>query len=97
MNSGGLLRDAGEGRRNTFTAGNGHHLGVSPRARERPGNRYLPQVPGTGGAARGAGESGQPGEPAVRGTWATGRTGTAKPGDRSIWTGEAGKPADRER
>jgi hypothetical protein len=98
MNSGGLLRDAGEGRRNTFTAGNGHHLGVSPRARERPGNRYLPQVPGTGGAARGAGESGQPGEPAFRGTWATGRTGSPENlGNRANRNSEAGRPVDLDR
>jgi len=75
-----------------------HQLGVSPRARERPGNRYLPQVPGTGGAARGAGESGQPGEPAFRGTWATGRTGSPENlGNRANRNSEAGRPVDLDR
>src|SRR6266480_4878187 len=49
MNSGGLLRDVGRGRRNTFTAGNGHHPRGSPGALERPGNRNLQRVPGTSG------------------------------------------------
>ena len=49
MNSGELLRDADRGRRNTFTAGNGHHPGGFPGALERPGNRNLQRVPGTGG------------------------------------------------
>ena len=49
MNSGRLLRDAREGHRNTFTAGNGHHPGGFPGAMERPGNRNLQRVSGTGG------------------------------------------------
>jgi hypothetical protein len=38
MNSGGLLRGAREGRKNTFTAGNGHHPGRRV-ALGSPGNR----------------------------------------------------------
>ena len=49
MNSGGLLREAGRGRKNIFTAGNGHHPRGFPGALERPGNRNLQRVPGTGG------------------------------------------------
>jgi hypothetical protein len=58
-NSRGLLRGSREGRRNTFTVGNGHHPGATPETRERPGNRYFVRVPGPGGVARGAGEAGQ--------------------------------------
>ena len=48
-NSRKLLRDGRGGRKNTFTAGNEHHPGACPGTRERPGNRYLPRVFGTGG------------------------------------------------
>jgi len=85
-------------RRNRKVRGPATRVGVSPRARERPGNRYLPQVPGTGGAARGAGESGQPGEPAFRETWATGRTGSPENlGNRANRNSEAGRPVDLDR
>jgi hypothetical protein len=70
--------------------------GGFPGTRERPGNRYLPRVFGTGGAARGAGADGQPDGPDRRG----GRPAeleTVKLGNRPSWTGEAGKPAKLER
>ena len=102
MNSGRLLRDAREGRRNTFTAGNGHHPGVSPGAMERPGNRNLQRVSGTGGRRVALGSPGSranwmasPGNWANRmaspGNWAN-RTGSL--GNWANRNSEAGRPVD---
>jgi hypothetical protein len=95
MNSAGLLRDGREGRRNTFTAGNGHHPGGFPGAMERPGNRNLQRVSGTGGRRVALGS---PGNRANR---------TASPGNRANRRGsldnwanrnsEAGRPVDLDR
>ena len=95
MNSGELLRDAREGRRNTFTAGNGHHLGGFPGAMERPGNRNLQRVSGTGGRRV---APGSPGNRANRmaspGNWAD-RTGSLD--NRANRNSEAGRPVDLDR
>jgi len=63
MNSGKLLRDAREGRRNTFTAGNGHHPGGFPRGDGKAGKPEFAAGAWHRRAVRGAGESGQPDEP----------------------------------
>ena len=63
MNCGGLLRDAGEGRRNVFTAGNGHHPGGFPRGDVKAGKLEFAAGAWHRRAASGAGESGQPDEP----------------------------------
>jgi hypothetical protein len=86
MNSGGLLRDAGEGRRNTFTAGNGHHLGVPlGRGKGRETGIYRRCLASAGGAWR-------------RGVRATGRTGSPEIlGNRANRNSEAGRPVDLDR
>src|SRR6266700_892956 len=86
MNSGRLLRDAREGRRNTFTAGNGHHLGFSPgRGKGRETGIYRRCLAPAGGAWR-------------RGVRATGRTGIPdNPGNRVSRNSEAGRPVDLDR
>jgi hypothetical protein len=95
MSSCGLLRDAGGGRRNTFTAGNGYHPGGFSGTRERPGNRNLQRVPGTGGRRV---APGSPGNRANRmaslGNWAN-RTGSLD--NRANRNSEAGRPVDLDR
>jgi len=86
MNSGGLLRDAGEGGRNTFTAGNGHHLGVPPgRGKGRETGIYRRCLEPAGGVWR-------------RGVRETGRTGSPENlGNRANRDSEAGRPVDLDR
>jgi hypothetical protein len=92
MNSGKLLRDAREGRRNTFTAGNGHHPGGFPGAMERPGNRNLQRVPGTGGRCVALGSPGsRTNRMASPGNWVN-RTGSLD--NRANRNSEAGRPVD---
>ena len=95
MNSGGPLRDARKGRRNTFTAGNGHHPGGFPGAMERPGNRNLQRVSGTGGRRVALGSPGsRTNLMASLGNWVN-RTGSLD--DRANRNSEAGRPVDLDR
>ena len=84
MNSCGLLRDAGGGRRNTFTAGNGHHPGGFPGDAGKAGKPEFAAGAWHRRAARGAGESGQPGEP------------DGEPGQLGRPDGESGQPGEPE-
>jgi hypothetical protein len=95
MNSGELLRDAREGRRNTLTAGNGHHPGGFPGAMERPGNRNLQRVSGTGGrrvAPRSPGN--QTNRMVSLGNWVN---RTASLDNWANRNSEAGRPVDLDR
>ena len=95
MNYRGLLRDAGEGRRNTFTAGNGHHPRGFPGAMERPGNRNLQRVSGTGGRRVAPGSPGNRANRMVSLGNRANRTGSLE-----SWANrnsEAGRPADLDR
>ena len=92
MNCGGPLRDAREGRRNTFTAGNGHHPGGFPGAMERPGNRNLQRVSGTGGRRVAPGSlDNRANRMASPGNWVN-RTGRLD--NRAHRNSEAGRPVD---
>jgi hypothetical protein len=92
MNSDGPLRDARKGRRNTFTAGNGHHPGGFPGAMERPGNRNLQRVSGTGGRRVALGSPGsRTNRMASPGNWVN-RTGSLD--NRANRNSEAGRPVD---
>jgi hypothetical protein len=95
MNSGGLLRDAREGRKNTFTAGNGHHPGGFPGAMQRPGNRNLQRVSGTGGRRVALGSPGnRTNRMASLGNWVN-RTGSLD--NWANRNSEAGRPVDLDR
>src|SRR5690242_1005994 len=67
MNSRRLLRDGLEGRRNAFTAGNGHHPGGLPRGAGKAGKPVFAAGAWHRRAARGAGVDGKPDGPGRRG------------------------------
>ena len=95
MNSRWLLRDGREGRRNAFTARNGHHPGASPgRGKGRETGIFRGCLDWR--AARGAGADGQPDGSDRRGGKPA-ELETVKLGNQPNWNGEVGKLAEPER